>query len=106
MSDCNSKKQYTVAFPGSRYAPLSVEHEANLSRKLTASNSPILFGCRSGICGTCLSEVTNVHEGTISPPSDHERDLLDVIAQGNPRARLACQIELTASISITPLEEE
>ena len=106
MSDCAKKKQHEVAFPNNSHPPLLLEDGSNLSRHLTATNSPILFGCRAGICGTCLSEVLKVYDGTLAPPTDHERDLLDVVAPENPRARLACQINLTASIAITPLAEE
>jgi ferredoxin len=74
---------------------------ANLSEHLTVENSPVLFGCRTGICGTCLVQV----DGDISPPGDEEQDLLDVVAPGDPRARLACQLELTADIELTVPEE-
>ena len=106
MSACEKKKQYVVAFPDSDHSPILLEEGSNLSRNLTAANSPLLFGCRAGICGTCLSEITDIHNGTLALPLAHEQDLLDVIAPGNAKARLACQINLTASISIKPLDEE
>ncbi|MBW4562415.1 MAG: 2Fe-2S iron-sulfur cluster binding domain-containing protein [Mojavia pulchra JT2-VF2] len=52
-----------ISFPRSDYVPITLEIHQNLSEHLTIQNSPVLFGCRTGICGTCLVEVI----GEISP---------------------------------------
>lgn len=70
------------------HAPIELPDLAELSRELTALNSPVLFGCRTGICGTCLCEV----RGDVEPASKDERELLDFIAPERPKARLACQV--------------
>jgi ferredoxin len=88
-----------VSFPGSKYGPVRLARGASLSEHLTVQNSPVLFGCRTGICATCLCEV----QGAIPPPSADEREILEVFAPDNPRARLACQVELTADIRLTVL---
>ncbi|MBC6436085.1 2Fe-2S iron-sulfur cluster binding domain-containing protein, partial [Nostoc sp. HG1] len=44
---------------------MSLIPHQNLSEHLTIQNSPVLFGCRTGICGTCLVEVN----GTIPSPN-------------------------------------
>lgn len=106
MSEFAKKKQHEVSFVDNTYSPIILDEGSNLSRHLTATNSPILFGCRIGICGTCLSQIISVQSGILEPPSEHELDLLEVIAPGNPKARLACQINLTTSFTIAPLEEE
>lgn len=86
-----------VAFEGDSHPPVLLARHENLSEHLTVQNSPVLFGCRTGICGTCLVRVS----GALTPPSEDELDLLDVIAPNDPRARLACQIDLTADIEIS-----
>ena len=59
-----------------------------------------MFGCRTGICGTCLIEVEETINGELAEPTADELELLEIIAPGNLRARLACQIELRADIRI------
>lgn len=88
-----------VSFPGSKYGPVRLAQGASLSEHLTVQNSPVLFGCRTGICATCLCEV----QGAIPPPSADEREILEVFAPDNTRARLACQVDLTADIRLTVL---
>lgn len=88
-----------IAFPGTDYPPVALQPHQNLSEHLTIQNSPVLFGCRTGICGTCLVEVV----GEIPPPQADEREMLDALAVSNPNARLACQIDLTVNIEIRRL---
>ena len=40
----------------SGHAPVCLDERAELSRELDVSNSPLLFGCRTGVCGTCAVE--------------------------------------------------
>ncbi|MEH2242852.1 2Fe-2S iron-sulfur cluster-binding protein [Nostoc sp.] len=90
-----------ISFPGSDFVPITVESHQNLSEHLTIQNSPVLFGCRTGICGTCLVEVI----GDIPPPQPDEQEMLETLALKNPNARLACQLDLTANIAIQTLEK-
>ncbi|MBD2338464.1 (2Fe-2S)-binding protein [Calothrix sp. FACHB-156] len=85
-----------IFFPGTNYPPINLQPHQNLSEHLTIQNSPVLFGCRTGICGTCLVEVI----GEISPPRSDEQEMLDTLAPDNQKARLACQVELTNNIEI------
>ena len=78
---------------------MAIKEDEQLSEVLDATNSPVLFGCRTGICGTCVIEV----EGDLPPPEDEEKELLELYAPDNPKARLACQIELTGPIRVRPL---
>jgi ferredoxin len=73
--------------------------QANLSEHLNIQNSPVLFGCRTGICGTCLCEV-RVLQGAIEPPSEDEVELIGMLAPEIPGARLACQIQGSAHIEL------
>jgi len=98
------KTSHEVRFDDALHAPMSIDHGENLSLHLTAANSPILFGCRSGICGTCVSKIIEVKDGALNPPSEDEMELLSIVAPDEPAARLACQISITASLTITPLK--
>ncbi|MEA5463641.1 2Fe-2S iron-sulfur cluster-binding protein [Leptothoe sp. PORK10 BA2] len=89
-----------ISFPNSAYDPLTLDLHTPLANELTVQNSPILFGCRTGICGTCLVTIT----GDIAPPNTEERELLDILAPDCLNARLACQIDLTHDLEICPYE--
>jgi ferredoxin len=91
---------HLVSFSPASHCPISLARGAILSEHLNVANSPLLFGCRTGICGTCLIEVEAQENGEIACPSTDEKELLELIAPDNPRARLACQIELLADIRI------
>ncbi len=92
-----------LEFPKTDYRPVVLREGLRLADELTAVNSPCLFGCRSGLCGTCLVEV-EVLEGRLEGPDPHEKEALEVYAPGNEKARLACQLKLTASLSIMKIE--
>jgi ferredoxin len=94
------KSLHQVGFSPASHDPVGLERGSILSESLNVANSPLLFGCRTGICGTCLIEVEAQENGELNPPSVDERELLELIAPDNPRARLACQIELCADIRI------
>jgi len=97
---------FQISFDESlRAQPVPVPAGQNLSECLDIENSPLLFGCRTGICGTCMIEVQAVLRGTLAPPSEEEQDLLSIVAPGNPRARLACQIKLSADIQVKPISD-
>ena len=93
-------KKCNIQFIETNYQPIELEINQNLAEHLTIENSPILFGCRTGICGTCIVAV----EGDIPPASEEEKELLEVLAPENPKARLACQIQLTNDIQITTIK--
>lgn len=80
-----------IEFPGTHFEPQDIPARACLPLHLTVQNSPLLFGCRSGLCGTCLIEV-DAATGAAEPPDADEREALELYAPGNPKARLACQL--------------
>lgn len=92
-----------VRFPGTRYGPLTLPHGANLARNLTIVNSPVLFGCRTGLCGTCVVGVEPDGPHAIPAPDEDEREVLSIVAPDEARARLACQIDLVADICVFSL---
>jgi len=89
-----------ISFPGTNYPPISLPIHENLSEHLTIKNSPVLFGCRTGICGTCLVEVI----GDIPAAKADEQEMLDTLAPNVENARLACQIEITTNVEICRLQ--
>jgi ferredoxin len=97
--------KYLVSFPGSPFVPQELSAGAKLSEVLTVENSPILFGCRTGICGTCLITLETGVGDEMPSPDVAEREVLDMIADHEPKARLACQIKVTCPMSIAPLDE-
>ncbi|MEL6495801.1 MAG: 2Fe-2S iron-sulfur cluster-binding protein, partial [Cyanobacteria bacterium J06623_7] len=58
MVDLISQRGYRVSWlkliTQANYQSINLEVNQNLAEHLTVENSPILFGCRTGICGTCL----------------------------------------------------
>ena len=99
-----SCKNFTIEFGSSPHAPIQLPEDTNLSEALTICNSPVLFGCRTGICGTCLIHL-EVIGGKIEEPKSEEKELLNIICSKDPKARLACQIHLTANITISPIPD-
>lgn len=76
-----------------------IAENSELAKALDAKNSPLLFGCRTGICGTCLIEVVEGGPEDYRPNAD-EMDLLEIIAENNPKARLACQMRIKNNLHI------
>lgn len=95
----------SIAFPGTQRPSVQVEAGSALSEVLTTENSPILFGCRTGICGTCLIRVENLAEIHLEAPTSDESEVLQMIASDEPQARLACQINATCDLSISDWSE-
>jgi ferredoxin len=91
-----------LSFVGDRPVELALAHGSALADELS-SDLPVLLGCRTGICGTCLAEVEAA--GPLDPPDEHERELLDLLAPGHARARLLCCLRATADLVISTLEE-
>ncbi len=98
----SENNKHVVSFFDPAFEPLSIDRGEMLSEVLDASNSPLLFGCRTGICGTCVIEV----EGELPEADDEEKELLEIYAPDNPKARLACQIELNSDLRVRPLNFE
>jgi ferredoxin len=95
-----AENEFTIRFMPASHAEVRLERGSVLSEHLTIDNSPVLFGCRTGICATCLIEVLSAENGELAEPSEDEKELLDIVAPDNPKARLACQIELRADLRI------
>jgi ferredoxin len=86
----------TVRFPGGRYAPVELPPGGALAEHLDVHNSPVLFGCRTGLCGTCACVV----QGELPPPGPEEREVLDVEWEGVAGARLLCQLRPQADLAV------
>lgn len=89
-----------VEFLGSSHQSLEISRGSNLADELTAQNSPVLFGCRTGICGTCLIKVHNQSPDALLPRSEIESEFLETMLPGCSEYRLACQIHINTNICI------
>lgn len=98
-----SVKTYEVDFGALGRVSARLPHGAHLSEVLTIENSPLLFGCRTGICGTCIARVSS-KSGELLPPTQDEMDVLSLLCPNEPKARLACQIRLSADLTIEPIK--
>ncbi|MEM9266431.1 MAG: 2Fe-2S iron-sulfur cluster-binding protein [Cyanobacteria bacterium P01_F01_bin.13] len=87
-----------ISFPKGKHDAVILNAHTPLADELTVQNSPILFGCRTGICGTCLVTIL----GNTPPPDAEEKEMLDVLAPDTPNARLACQLDITHDLEICP----
>ena len=85
-----------VSFGDRTYVPVEVPAGCELAEHLDVHNSPVLFGCRTGLCGTCVSVV----EGDLPPASADEAEVLDVEAPGVAGARLLCQLRPTSDLRV------
>lgn len=92
-----------VEFANSDKQPVELQEGDNLSEKLTIHNSPILFGCRIGICGTCAIEVVD-HDAPLPPRTHDETEFLGIMAPGRDNVRLACQIRINTNMKVKKTE--
>jgi ferredoxin len=104
-------KSFTICFGGAAtgldgqpFGAIEMLERSRLSEQLDIHNSPVLFGCRTGICGTCLVKVELSGLGQLCQPDADEREMLEVYSAGCKNARLACQIRLSCDLKLTPLK--
>lgn len=88
-----------IEFTGSDHSAVELNEGDCLSEKLTIHNSPILFGCRIGICGTCAVEIIS-SEKTLPPRTQNEIDFLETMVPGREDIRLACQIHINTNMKV------
>ena len=93
--------KFRISYREPGFDSVEVSEGPSLAEELDAGNSPLLFGCRTGICGTCIVEVDGE---PLPPPDEEEQELLEVMAPDNPKARLACQIDVRCDMTLHPLE--
>lgn len=102
--NANENQKMKISFNSEEHAPVEIPKGANLSEHLTIQNSPILFGCRTGICGTCLVSVSEL-SFELEPPSEDEKEVLETLVPGEDQIRLACQMKVTGNCTLK-MEEE
>jgi ferredoxin len=88
-----------IEFTDARFAPLAIAAGQGLAEVLTVQNSPVLFGCRTGLCGTCVVGAA----GDLGAASIEELEILELYAMGNPLARLACQLQVRGDVVLTSI---
>ncbi|MBL7546164.1 MAG: (2Fe-2S)-binding protein [Bdellovibrionaceae bacterium] len=95
--------KYKISFADDEFDPVELPEQANLSEYLTVQNSPILFGCRIGICGTCLVEIIT-EDGSLNERTENEREFLEAVYPEEKKCRLACQVNLNTNIKVKKIE--
>lgn len=95
---------WQIAFVDSTKAPVELQEGDCLSEKLNIQNSPILFGCRIGICGTCAIEILEQQGPALHPRTHEEDNFLETMAPGQPHVRLACQIHINTNLKVRQVE--
>jgi ferredoxin len=88
-----------IEFADSSFDSIMIPAGQPLAEVLTVQNSPVLFGCRTGICGTCVVGVT----GNVEGASQDELEILELYAVGNPKTRLACQLQVRGDVVMTSI---
>jgi ferredoxin len=63
-----------------------------------AHQTDLDFGCRDGVCGTCIVSVLRGAEN-LSPVSVDEQDTLENFG-AEPGQRLACQVKILGDVEI------
>tara|TARA_B110001454_G_scaffold16145_1_gene14581 strand:+ start:65812 stop:66108 length:297 start_codon:yes stop_codon:yes gene_type:complete len=92
-----------ISFTDDSYEPVELPDDACLSEHLTVQNSPILFGCRIGICGTCLVEVVSEAD-PLTERTENEEEFLEALLPNRKECRLACQVNINTDIKIKKIE--
>ncbi|MFT6633149.1 MAG: ferredoxin [Bacteriovoracaceae bacterium] len=77
---------------------IEIEEGLALSEALDITSSPILFGCRTGICATCL---VKVHSGAENLPeiTEDEQEVIE-LSTDEKNCRLACCLSLKGDITL------
>ena len=97
-------KSHRIEFPATTFPAVDLPDLASLPLHLTVQNSPVLFGCRSGLCGTCLIEAEAIGPEGLEPPDEAEAEALELYAPDNRRARLACQLVVSTGLRIRKIQ--
>jgi ferredoxin len=88
-----------IEFSDPRFKTLKLSVGQSLAEVLTVQNSPVLFGCRTGLCGTCVVGVS----GDVDVVTSEELEILELYAI-DPTARLACQLQVRGDVVLTSIE--
>ncbi|MDX1902047.1 MAG: 2Fe-2S iron-sulfur cluster-binding protein [Gammaproteobacteria bacterium] len=66
---------------------------------LTELDNLLMFGCRLGVCGACVMNVTE-GEKNLSPKQEDEREFLEMLGYVEDSDRLACQCLVFGDVTI------
>ncbi len=77
---------------------IDVPQDKNLSEVVDITSSPILFGCRTGICATCI---VKVHTGSenLSLMDEDEKEVIEINTNESD-CRLACCLKLKGDVTL------
>ena len=95
-------KTITITFDCEGYEPIEAEVGTWLNLVLDQPGSPVTFGCRSGLCGTCAVEVIT-SSSPLEPPDTGEQETLDVVWPDRKNLRLGCVMRAQGDMTIKPV---
>ena len=101
MNPLLEPETFEISFVGP-FPPVRLAKGVELSEYLTVQNSPILFGCRIGICGTCAVEL--VEDQGQHPRTENESEYLEALCPEDPTYRLACQMKACANVKLRKIK--
>lgn len=93
----------TIHFDDEDYDPIDAEKDSWVSMVLDHQDSPVTFGCRSGLCGTCAVEVSE-NARPLPPPDEGEQETLDLVWPGRKNLRLACLLKASCDMKLKPVD--
>ena len=96
-------KTVTISFDDDDYPPLEAELGMWLNLVLDQPGSPVTFGCRSGLCGTCAIQVTQTSV-KLNAPDEGEQETLDVVWPDRSDLRLACVMQAEGDMTIKAVD--
>ena len=96
-------KTVTISFACEGYEALEAELDTWLNLVLDQPGSPVTFGCRSGLCGTCAVEVVKTSK-PLDAPDEGEQETLDVVWPDRDNLRLACVLQARADMTLKPVD--
>lgn len=93
------KTTFTICIQSkSREQEINCGQKTNLKEICEEQDSPILFGCGQGACGSCIVEV-EADANSISAMESDEKDFLESM-DALPGERLACCLTVSGDVKI------
>jgi ferredoxin, 2Fe-2S len=100
MSEPTRVRVTLVAASGKEHV-LELKEGDNLMQEATRNNVPGIVATCGGaqVCATCQVYVREAWFGRLDPPSDLEKDMLEMAVERRDCSRLSCCIQLRAELA-------
>ena len=93
------EKEIVVTFDSKDFQAVGLSQGDSVAEKLNIRNSPILFGCRMGICGSCAIQIES-DDPLAYVKTSEEIEFFSAIGRAEENLRLACQISASFDFKI------